>query len=61
MNTVSGALIGEVLGFISAFGLIRTNAKKSQWGMLLPIIAPITTIIGAVSGGKIGQHRITNQ
>lgn len=56
MNTVSGALIGAVLGFISAFGLIRTNAKKSQWGMLLPIIAPITTIIGAVSGGKIGYN-----
>jgi len=45
MNTVSGALIGAVLGFISAFGLIRTNAKKSQWGMVFPIISQSISIV----------------
>ena len=56
MNAVSGALIGALIGFISAFGFIRTNSKKSQWGMLIPIVTPIITIIGAISGGRIGYN-----
>jgi hypothetical protein len=53
LNTTSGILIGGLLGFISAFGYLNMNVKKSQWSTTFPVVALITTVAGAFTGGKI--------
>ncbi|RZK76255.1 MAG: hypothetical protein EOO85_11830 [Pedobacter sp.] len=54
MNSFPGAIIGAILGFISSFGFMAMNIKKSQRSQLFPIIAVITTVFGAVGGARIG-------
>ena len=56
MNSIVGSIIGAVLGLISSFGFMAMNIKKSQCSELFPIIAVITTVFGAVGGGRIGHN-----
>lgn len=51
-----GIIVGGILGFITGFGLLNMNVKRSQWSTFFPIVTSITTLAGAFAGGRIGYN-----